>query len=816
MGQSETGYASRGLTGLTLAEVEERVRAGKVNAAPRETSRSFWHIFRANAFNRFNAILGTLFVVILLAGAPLRDALFGGVLLVNTLIGMAQELRAKVTLDRLSLLVAPRARVLRSGEVKEIPQEEVVLDEVLVLRQGDQLVADGEVLEADGLEIDESMLTGESVPVPKKEGDEALSGSIVTAGAGMMRVNAVGADAYARKLASEARRFKPASSELREGINRILLYITWVMVPAGLLLLYSQLKSSGALQHVTVGTVRDAVPGVVAGLVGMVPEGLVLLTSMAFAVAAVTLASRKVLVQELPAVEGLARVDVVCVDKTGTLTEGDLVFGRLEPLGSAGPEVGLAQEALGAMAAAATALNPTLEAIAAAFSPPRGEGWEVAASVPFSSARKWSSVSFASHGTWILGAPEVMLAPSAENAQLLQRVSDIAGGGVRVLLLGHSPGVLEKQELPADMRPAALLVLEEKVREDAPETMRYFSGQGVRVKVISGDNPATVAAVAQRAGVGEVGLPVDARSLPDEGEELEDWMEHHNVFGRVVPHQKRDMVRALQSRGHTVAMTGDGVNDVLALKDADIGIAMGSGAPATKAVAELVLLDGRFSTMPGVVAEGRRVIANMERVANFFLTKTTYATLLAVLVGVMGWKYPLLPRQLTLVSAVTIGIPAFILSFAPTSKRYRPGFVGRVLWFAVPAGCFAAASIVLTYAITKGLYPEVMDAKTGLLQPSPQSSMMVTLAVSVFGLWILGRLARPLRGWRLGLLLAMVGLLALALVVPGFRHFLALQFPAPMPFLLGLGLAADAVLCFEYSLRLIARCRWARARRPHE
>ncbi len=802
--------------GLTRAEVEERVRRGLVNSAPPEAGRSLWHIVRANAFNRFNAILGTLFVVILLAGAPLHDALFGGVLLLNTLIGTAQELRAKMALERLSLLAAPRVRVLREGQIVEVPQEEVVLDDIMELRAGDQLVADGEVLLSEGLELDESMLTGESVPVRKEAGDEALSGTVVVAGSGLIRAQAVGADAYARKLAAEARRFKLAASELREGINLILLYITWAMIPAGLLLLYSQLKSSGALSGFTLGRLRDSVPGVVAGLVGMVPEGLVLLTSMAFAVAALTLARRRVLVQELPAVEGLARVDVFCVDKTGTLTEGGLAFGRLELLGDGDSEedlAGQAEKALVAMAAASPSRNPTMEAIGAAFPRPSGEGWEPVASVPFSSARKWSSVSFSSHGTWLLGAPEVLLSGNRGDERLLERVGEIAAGGARVLLLAHSDGRLEEPKLPPSFRPAALLVLEEKVREDAPETMRYFREQGVEIKVISGDNPVTVAAVAERAGIEGAGSPVDARSLPEEGEELAERLEAHSVFGRVVPHQKRGMVRALQSRGHTVAMTGDGVNDVLALKDADIGVAMGSGAPATRAVAELVLLDGRFSTMPGVVAEGRRVIANMERVANFFITKTTYATVLAVLVGVLGWKYPLLPRQLTLVSSITIGIPAFILSFAPTRRRYRPGFVKRVLWFAVPAGLFASMAIILTYAITKGLYPEVVDPKTSLLQPDPRSCLMVTLVTSIFGLWILARLARPLRGWRLGLLLSMVGLLALTLAVPWFRHFLSLQFPGPLTLLLSMGLAADSILCFEYCLRVMGRLRLRRAAR---
>lgn len=787
--------------GLTTQEVEERVREGKVNVDPQKTSRSLWHIIRANVFNRFNAILGVLFVALMLSGAKLRDGLFGMVLVFNAAIGIAQELRAKWTLDRLALISAPRTRVIRDGNVSEILQEEVVLDDLMELRTGDQVVADGEVLSAEGLEVDESMLTGESVPVVKKEGDEVLSGSFVVAGIGRCRATKVGADAYARKLASEARQFKLASSDLRDGINMILRYITYVMIPVGLLLLYSQLKAAGTLDDLSVENIKNAIPGVVAGLVGMVPEGLVLLTSMAFAVAAITLAGRKVLVQELQAVEGLARVDTVCVDKTGTLTEGSLVFGRMDALDG---EEGQLAEALGAFGAETPVRNDTLEAIARAFPPPPGGTWRLTASVPFSSARKWSSDSFEGKGTFILGAPEIILGAGVEHRQIMERAGDLAAGGERVLLLARAPGVLTEQELPPGIEPAALLTLEEKVRDDAPETMRYFTSQDVTVKVISGDNPATVAAVAERAGVAETGLPVDARSLPEDLEGLAGMLDSHTVFGRVVPHQKQDMVKALQSEGHTVAMTGDGVNDVLALKDADIGIAMGSGAPATKSVAQLVLLDGKFSHMPGVVAEGRRVIANMERVARLFLNKTVYATILALVIGILGWKYPFLPRHLTLVSSFTIGIPAFVLSFSPSKERYRPGFVKRVLWFAVPSGVVTALVIMAAYALARVEYaPFVGDVP-------PQAKTAATLAVSIMSLFVLAALARPLRSWRGWLVLAMALCTALTLVIPFARDFFALDLPNPVIFLLSVGLAVDGILILEYAWRVIA---WYQSRR---
>src|SRR6266568_1013318 len=456
------------------------------------------------------------------------------------------------------------------------------------------------------------------------------------------------------------------------------IYVTWVIVPLAVLLLASQLHARD--------TVKEALTGTVAALVGVVPQGLVLLTSVAFGVAAVTLARRHVLVQQLPAVEGLARVDVLCIDKTGTLTDGSIAFDSLIPLGGQAPVA----EALGALGAD-EASNATLRAIGQAF--PQPDGWERTASVPFSSARKWSAASFAAHGTWVLGAPEMVL-PSGQHAEL-SRAAELAAGGHRVLALAHAEGPLLGESLPPSPQAAALIVLTERLRPDAAETLGYFAAQGVALKVLSGDSPRTVAAVAARAGLPGSGTPVDARDLSEDLEALGHTLEEHAVFGRVTPHQKQAMVKALQARGHTVAMTGDGVNDVLALKLADLGIAMGSGAPATRAVAELVLLDSRFATLPGVVAEGRRVTANIERVANLFVTKTVWAALLGIAVGVALLPYPFLPRHLTIIDTLTIGIPSFFLALAPNQRRYLPGFASRasrLLGDLPPASPAAAAS----------------------------------------------------------------------------------------------------------------------------
>jgi cation-transporting ATPase E len=585
--------------------------------------------------------------------------------------------------------------------------------------------------------------------VAKQAGASLLSGSFVVAGGGDYQATGVGAEAYARKLAAEARRFTLVRSELIEGINRILRYVTWAIPPVAVLLIVTQLHSHE--------NVRDTVAGTVAALVGMVPQGLVLLTSIAFGVAAVTLARRQVLVQQLPAVEGLARVDVVCLDKTGTLTDGTIQFDSLVQLGDGT----LAGAALGALADDETR-NATLAAIGQAFPPP--DGWVRQAAVPFSSARKWSAASFTGHGTWVLGAPELVL-PGGQR-ELLSQAAGLADTGRRVLVLACTPGSLEAESLPADLRAVAFVVLAERLRPDAAETIAYFAAQDVSLKVISGDSPRTVGAVAARAGVPHASDPVDARNLPDDPGALGQLLEEHSVFGRVTPHQKEAMVKALQARGHTVAMTGDGVNDVLALKLADIGIAMGSGAPATKAVAELVLLDGRFATLPGVVAEGRRVTANIERVANLFITKTVWATLLAVAVGVTLLPYPFLPRHLTIIDTLTIGVPSFFLALAPNPRRYIPGFTSRVLRFAIPAGSIVAAATFAAFAVADAM---------GL--PLVQQRTAATLVALLLGLCVLVLQAIPLTWRRIVLVSAVLAGFVLLFPARVVRNFYALEPP---------------------------------------
>ena len=753
--------------GLTAAEVADRVARGQVNDVPPVPTRTVAQIVRANVFTQFNAILGAMLAIILVVG-PLQDALFGLVLIANAGIGIVQELRAKRTLDRLTVLTAPRARVMRDGEVREIGVGEVVLDDVLDAGAGSEIVVDGVVLASRGLEVDESLLTGESDPVEKSPGDEVLSGAFVAAGAGRYRASRVGAEAYAVQLAEDARRFTLTRSELRSGIDRILTYVTIAIVPTAALLFFSQLRARDDW--------RDAMSGAVAGTVAMVPEGLVLLTSLAFAVAVVRLAQRKVLVQELPAVEGLARIDTLCIDKTGTLTEGSLALQRIEPL-IGGDDDAVVEAALGALAAAEPSPNATTKAIAERYSDT--SGWHAIDGVPFSSERKWSASEFEQRGVWFIGAPDVMLATLDDAESVRERVRVLAEQGARVLLVARAQALTDER-LPPDLEPVGLAVLGDRLRPDAADTLRYFREQGVTVKVISGDDPRTVGAIASTLGLEGAEDPVDARELTDDEDELAGALASHSVFGRVTPRQKRAMVQALQKLGHTVAMTGDGVNDALALKDADIGVAMGSGSDATRAVAQLVLLDSTFDSMPSVVGEGRRVLGNIERTSGLYLNKTVYAMLISLATGVLGFVFPFLPRHLTLIGALTIGIPSFFLALAPNTDRFRPGFVRRVLRFAIPTGTLAAIATLLAYALARE------EPGVTLVQAQTTAVMVLTW----IGFLVLTILSAPLTRSRLMLIWSMAALFVMALAWGPTQTFFALDDPPLIVWLAGFGIAA--------------------------
>ncbi|WP_063061681.1 HAD-IC family P-type ATPase [Nocardia sienata] len=752
-------------SGLTAAEVAQRRRDGLANDVPARASRSVRDIVRANVFTRINAILGVLFVLVMATGSVI-DGMFGLLIVANSAVGIVQEIRAKRTLDRLAIVGQAKPTVRRDGKAEQVAPGEVVLDDLIELGPGDQIVVDGEVVEAELLEIDESLLTGESDDVAKEPGAQVLSGSYVVSGSGAYRATKVGRDAYAAKLADEASKFTLVNSELRNGIDTILKVITYLLIPAGALSIYNQLVSSGE-------SWRPAVTGMVAALVPMVPEGLVLMTSIAFAVGVVRLGQRKCLVQELPAIEGLARVDVVCADKTGTLTENAMRLAELRMIDTGAGAEDRARRALAAMAADDPRPNTSVAAIAEAL--PETPGWEYTAVAPFSSAKKWSGFSYGEHGDWLLGAPDVLLDAGSADARAAE---ELGATGLRVLLLARGDRAVDATGAPGTITPVALVILEQKVRPDARDTLDYFASQDVSIKVISGDNAVSVGAVASSLDLPGGDHAVDARTLPEDRAELAGVLEERTTFGRVRPDQKRAMVGALQSRGHTVAMTGDGVNDVLALKDADIGVAMGAGSPATRAVAQIVLLDNRFATLPYVVGEGRRVIGNIERVSNLFLTKTVYSVLLAFLIGVAGVGsqifgyepigYPFLPRHVTIAAWFTIGIPAFILSLAPNNERARTGFVGRVMRLAIPSGVVIGTATFVAYLIAYA-GPEASE------QQKMQAGTTALITLIMIAVWVLAIVARPYTWWKIVLIAVSVAAYLVLFTVPFTREFFALD-----------------------------------------
>lgn len=737
--------------GLSPQEVAERVAGGRVNTLPPRSGRTVGEIVRANVFTRINAILAVLLVIVLATGSWINGA-FGLLIIANSAIGIVQELRAKRTLDNLAVLGEAHPLVRRTDGERRVPRDEIVLDDLIVLTPGDQVVVDGEVVAADYLEVDESLLTGESDPEPKEAGDAVLSGSFAVSGSGLYRATRVGADAYAAQLMAEASRFTLVRSELQAGINRILRFITFLLIPVGIGTIVVQLLYAGT-------DWRQALLRMAGALVPMVPEGLILLTSMAFALGVIRLGKRHCLVQELPALEGLARVDVVCADKTGTLTENGMRCGGLIGLGDVDEE--RVRAALAQLAASDPHPNASLQAIAEAVGEPAAP-WTPTARAPFTSAKKWSGVTFAEQGSWVLGAPDVLA-----DAGVAARAEEIAATGLRVLLLGRTSVPVDAPDAPGAVEAVALVVLEQRVRPEAADTLAYFADQGVDVKVISGDNARSVGAVTGALGIVS-GDPVDARTL-DTPEKLADAVGAGSVFGRVTPLQKRGMVHALQADGHTVAMTGDGVNDVLALKDADLGVAMGSGASATRSVAKIVLLDDSFATLPHVVAEGRRVIGNVERVANLFLTKTVYSAVLALLVVLWRVPFPFQPIHVTITGWFTIGIPAFLLSLAPNHERARPGFVKRVMRLGLPAGIIVAAATFVTYLLVRpatGLASEAVRAQTA----AASLSCLIIAAT-----WVLAVVARPYEWWRVALVAASFGAYSLIFFNPATQHLFLLD-----------------------------------------
>lgn len=739
---NDSSFTTRcGRKGLTEDDVRNRIAKGEVNKIPSAPSRTIWQIVRANLFNIFTWLNIILALVCILAGSP-KNAIFAGVIIVNSIIGIVQELSARKTLEKLSVLSMAHTKVLRSGNIKDISVEELVLNDIVYLDSGHQVLADCEVVECDELEVDESMLTGESDPVYKRVGDKILSGSFIVAGEGFAEVKKVGVNTYSSELAEEARKFKIINSELQSSINKIIKLLLWLIVPIGIILTSTQIIFSNTGW-------KSALLGTVSGIVGMIPEGLVLLTSATFIVSVVKLAKLNTLVQQLSATEVLARVDVLCVDKTGTITEGKLNLVDIENIGESNE--GMINIALSSLVHSLPSKNPTQKAILERYSDYSTLG--VLEKVPFSSGRKWGGVVLEDNNAWVLGAPEILLKDRYKIFS--EKIENEAMKGRRVLLLGRVDQTSLKSGINVEVNEEALIYIEDVIKKEAPQVLKYFKEEGVDLRVISGDNPVTVSAVAMRAGLENWDKYIDARTLPKSVDELKCIVDNYTIFGRVTPHQKKDIIKALQAKGHVVAMTGDGVNDVLALKESDCGIAMANGSDATRAVAQLVLMDSDFGALPHVVEEGRKQINNLERVAELFLSKTVFFVCLAFIFSALMLPYPLLPIQSSLVGSCAIGIPAFFLALLPSKDRVESGFLRRILTTSIPNGVIMVTLTTIGYVVSY-----LSGAET---EVSRSVALLIFAGISLI---ILVRLSFPITKFKFTLVVIMITCVILCYLTP--------------------------------------------------
>lgn len=739
------------IKGLSENEVIDRIKRGKVNSIPKTPSRTLGQIIRANLFTNYNALNAVLAIAVLIAGSP-RNAIFAGVIISNTIIGIFQEIRAKRILERLSLINENRVDVIRDNKVVNINIEEIVIDDIIILNTGDQILVDCEICNNDEIEVDESLITGEADSIFKKCGDKLLSGSFVTSGKAYGRVINVGKDTYAAKLADEAKKFKLINSELQISINKIFKIIIWLAIPIGSLLIFTQIIYSNR-------SWQEALIASVTGIVGMVPEGLVLLTSATFVVSIIRLSKWDTLIQELPATEVLARVDVLCLDKTGTITKGDLKLSEVVPFEN--KDIKEIDKILSAIVHSFEDGNATQKALLEKYG--HNPNLKVKNKIPFSSKRKWSAVQFEDEGAWVFGAPEMILRD--RYTEISDKVEEAAKEGKRVLLLSKFNGENFDEELNGEVESAALIFIEDVIRENAEEIINYFNKENVSLKIISGDNPVTVSSIAKRVGIKNGENYIDARNLPKDEGDLRKIVENTCVFGRVSPHQKKDIIKCLKKNNHTVAMTGDGVNDVLALKESDCGIAMASGSDATKAVAQLVLLNSDFAALPHVVLEGRRLINNLEKVSELFLSKTVYFIILSIIFGLLLVPFPIIPIQLTLVGTLTIGIPSFFLALSPNTDIIESDFLKRVLRASIPNGALIGigTTIIFLFGYYRGL---TLD-------------QCRTLALIIFGglsLFVLLKVSTPLNFYRFSIVIVMSILFILSFILPFTRELFVIRF----------------------------------------
>ncbi|WP_125573055.1 cation-translocating P-type ATPase [Levilactobacillus huananensis] len=723
--------------GLDDTAVRQRIATGQQNDPLPPLTRSVKQIFRDNLLTLFNLINLLLGGLVLLTGSY-KNLLFIGVVVFNTGIGIFQEIRSKRQVDKLALLSESKIKVRRNGRVTARSQDDLVVDDLMILGRGDQLPVDGRVRETTGIEVDESQITGESTPIMKGTGDELISGSVILGGSAIVQATTVGHGSFVKKLANSAKEKKRGASELLTVINRIIKVLTVTIIPLGAVLFVSSLLRGQAQNRAILGTV--------AAVVGMIPEGLVLLTSVALAAGAFTLGRRNVLVRELPAIEALARVDVLCLDKTGTITNGQLQFDRIEPVGNQSAKN--LQTTLAQMVAATGDDNETAQAIKNALGTPSVTPTEV---LPFSSGRKWSGARLSSGQAYVLGAPEFIFATIP--TEIKRRITDLAAVGYRVLVLAKVDQLTTPQ--PTVPQALGLLCITDELRPRAKDTFDYFATQEVALKVISGDNPVTVASIAKRAGIAGADQLIDMSQVgatPDYAKLVEDY----TVFGRVTPSQKQRLIQAYQTAGHTVAMTGDGVNDLLALRQADCSIAMASGSEATKSLADFVLVDSNFDAMINVLNEGRRVINNIERVASLYLIKTMYSVVLTLIFIFMSRSYPFEPIQLTPISSLMVGIPTFFLALQPNYARIQGRFMQQVMEIAAPAAVCVVGYILVILALGTQFH---LDFAT--------TSTLSVLMTGLISLNALLRVARPLNRFKIALVALMAGLFAVVFLFFG-------------------------------------------------
>ncbi|WP_405319698.1 HAD-IC family P-type ATPase [Frisingicoccus sp.] len=732
----------KGYRGLNSEEVQKRIDAGQVNISENHISKTTGEIIRCHTLTYFNFLNIFLGILVIISG-QFKNLTFLGVILCNSVIGIFQELKVKNLIDKLAVVTASKAKVCRDGVFKDIPIEELVLDDLIAVENGNQIGADCVVLESEGIEVNESMITGESRPVRKKPGDTLWSGSFMVAGSGKAKVIHVGKDNFATQLASQAKQKKRASSEMQDAIRRIIKVTGTILIPVGILLFMSQWKIEDM-------TLSNALVNTVAGVIGMIPEGLVLLTSVSFILGVGRLAKKQALVQEMEAIEALARVNVLCLDKTGTITTGALEVVELIPFEE---DIGHMTAAMNEISFAFDDVNPTQDALMAYFE--KTGQWKVKSKIPFSSDRKYRAIEFEDEGIYVLGAPEFLV---KGNEKLDEKVNACSKEGMRVLLLGKCGSIDMESMTVEGVVPSGLIVISDCIRPEAKGTFEYFASQNVDIKVISGDNPVTVSNIAVKAGLEGGERYIDANTLPEDFEELREVVPNYTVYGRVRPEQKQKIIKAYQANGNVVGMVGDGVNDVLALKDANCGIAMAAGSDAAKQVAHIVLMDSNFASMKSIVREGRMIIANIERVSALYLTKTIYSVLLSVIFILLARTYPFVPIHLSLISGTAIGIPSFILTLEQTETVTSGGFMRNVLRISLPS----ALTLVIMMLINQVL-AEFMGFDQAILSTY---NLILAGMISQMVVW---EVCYPMNKRRRTLCILMAVLFVLAiLVMPGF------------------------------------------------